>query len=291
MTRPQDVTGLQSAPRWIVAITGVYVFVGLVGLYLWHVATQMSMQLSSAGAESLSVVGMAVAEAWLCVLALRSFPKGAALRPAWLLILLSASLRAACGVVAHLFGLGWQPIRWSFPFLSGPIQMALLGAGLLVVVRVLRNSGFRARLGASDWALAAVVAVALALAVQVDAGGVAALAGHVLLLALFLEALLLRRSLARMGRGLVAKCWSASAIAILMMAFGQAILGVVVRYAPAWPVAAFQRYTSFLAAAALALAPAYQVAAQRRATQRGSGKDAGSPEEQPLLPATSLSGS
>jgi membrane protein implicated in regulation of membrane protease activity len=94
-----------------------------------------------------------------------------------------------------------------------------------------------------------------------------------------------------MGRGLVAKCWGSFAIAIFVTVLGEAALGVLVRYAPAWPVAGFEWYTSFLAAAALALAPAYQVAAQRRATQRGTGKAAGSSAEQALLPAPSLSGS
>jgi hypothetical protein len=282
MTRPDNASGLQAAPRWIVAITGAYLVIGLLALYVWHAVSQMSVQLSSTGAESLSVVGMAAVEGWLCLLVMRGFPRGAPLRTAWLLILLSAAATVACGLLTNLLGTA-HPVGWFARGVSGPVQMLLFGAGLLVALRVLWRSGFAARPSLSDWALTVAVAAAFAIGHRTGDDAVA-LAGRVILCVLFLETLVLRRSVARMGRGLVAKCWSAFAIAVFVTVIGEAALGALVRFAPAWPAAGFEWYSSFLAAAALALAPAYQVAAQRRATQRGTGKNAGAPAEQALLP-------
>jgi hypothetical protein len=285
MTRPGNSTGLQSAPRWIVLFTGAYLVVGLIALYLWHAVSQMSMQLSSSGTESLAVVGMAVAETWLCALVMRSFPRGAPLRTAWLLILLSAAARAVCGVLTHVWDTA-QPLVWIERTVSGPLQTALFGAGVLVALRVLWKAGFPARPGIADWALTAAIAAAFLAGRATGGDDAVSLLQDAVLCAVFLEALLLWRSVARMGRGLVAKCWGSFAIAIFVTVLGEATLGLLVRYAPAWPMAGFAWYTSFLGAAALALAPAYQVAAQRRAVQGGTRKTAGSPAERPLMPAT-----
>jgi hypothetical protein len=56
--------------------------------------------------------------------------------------------------------------------------------------------------------------------------------------------------------------------------------------AGAWPTAAFEWYLWFPAAAALALAPAYQIAAVRSATDRGTPAEEGLPARRRLSTAT-----
>src|SRR5439155_7056199 len=143
---------------------------------------------------------------------LRGFPTGAPLRFAWLLLALSAAARAASGVSAQVFGTGWPLIA------AGPFQMALLAVGVLVALGTLRKFGFWVRPAATDWGLAAIVGLfTLCRAAEVIANPPAgtrigvedaiSLAGHFVLFVLFLEALLLRQSVARMGGGLIARCW------------------------------------------------------------------------------------
>jgi membrane protein implicated in regulation of membrane protease activity len=73
-----------------------------------------------------------------------------------------------------------------------------------------------------------------------------------------------------MGRGLIAKCWRALAIGIFVIGFGEAALWAIGRYFPGWLVATLEWYVWFPAAAAFAMAPAYCVAAVRRATGRAT---------------------
>jgi hypothetical protein len=236
-----------------------------------------------------------VTQVWLCLLVLRSFRPSDPLRPAWLLIALSAASRVACGLLVQVLGTAWllnplvwfgradsallDRIRWSALVLGGPLQMALLAAGLLAALRVLGRFGFCARPRIAGWALAAGVllitlgrfgetAAALLAGRQPDPQEVVALAGCPVLCVLLLEALLLWRSSARMGHGLIAKCWGAFAIGIFLSGFGEVAFWALSRWNPAWPVAAFGWYVWFPAAAAFALAPAYHVAAVRRAAGR-----------------------
>ena len=303
MTRTESSSGLELVPRRILIISGAYLVLGLFALYVWHSASQaFSMQVSSDSTNALSVTGMAVVELWLCVLVLRSFPSGAPLRPAWILITLSAVTRAAYAVIAPVLGTYWllNPLVWAGKAESGlmeqirqcaliaggPIEMALLGAGLLMALRVLRRFGFWVRPSAADWVLVGVVSlfmlyrfgeavVASQVGRHINTDAVIALAGYPLLCGLFLEALLLRRSIARMGRGLATKCWAAFMIAIFITTAGQMIIWAMQRYATSWPVAAIEWYVWFPAAVGFALAPAYQLAAQCRATQPASPRPAG----------------
>ena len=294
MTRTEDWSGLESAPRWIVTFTGAYLFLGLLALYVWCVAAPtLSMQMPASGAEALSVTGMAAAQAWLCLLALRCFQPGAPLRRAWLLITLSAASSAIGGLAAQVLGTAWllnplgrtdsapiQRIHGIAVILSGPVQMALLAAGLLAALRVLRRFGFWVRPKPTGWAVAGILILfglyrfgetATALAGKhFTAAGAISLSRNLLLCALSLEALFLWLSAARMGRGLIAKCWRAFAMGIFVIGFGEAALWAIGRYFPGWLVASLEWYVWFPAAAAFALAPAHCVAAVRRATGRAT---------------------
>ncbi|HEY1203500.1 MAG: hypothetical protein ABSH46_03130 [Bryobacteraceae bacterium] len=286
MTRTEDWGGLESAPRWIIMVTGAYLVLGLFALYVWYSAAQrLSMQTPSAGAEGLSVTGMAAAQAWLCLLVFRSFQRGAPLRRVWLLIMLSAIAHVAGGLIAQASETAWllnplvplgstEQLHRTGLILSGPVQMALLAAGLLAALRVLRRFGFGVRPKAIGWAVAGIL-ILFALTrfgetagKQFTADSAISLIRTLLLCVLSVEALFLWLSAVRMGRGLIAKCWRAFAIGIFVIGFGEAALWALGRYFPGWLVATLDWYVWFPAAAVFALAPAHCVAAVRRATGR-----------------------
>ena len=282
MTRTEDWTPIKSAPRWIIAVTGTYLCLGALALYVWsHAAPAFSMQATPGGAEALSVIGMAAAQAWLCVLALRAFQPGAPLRRAWLLIMLSAATHVAGGLLSQVaslpsslaFGEAEQIHRTAL-LLSGPVQMALLAAGLLVALRILWKLGFWVRPKATGWAVASILVMftltrfAATAAGQPTADVAISLVRSLLLCVLSVEALFLWLSAARMGKGPIAKCWRAFAIGIFVIGFGEAALWAIGSYFPGWLVAALEWYAWFPAVAVFALAPAHTVAAIRRATGR-----------------------
>lgn len=291
MTRTEDWGGLESAPRWIIMVTGAYLLLGAFALYVWCVAAPtLSMRAPSSGAEGLSVTGMAAVQAWLCLLALRSFQPGAALRRVWFLIMLSALCRVAGGLLAQVLGTAWllnplasptriEQIHQAAAVLGGPVQMALLAAGLVAALRVFWRLGFGARPKTIGWALAGILvlfalyrvgetAAALLGGKQFTVDDAIALFRGPILCVLFVEALLLWHSAARMGRGLIAKCWRAFAMGIFVIGFGEAALWAIGHYFPGWLVPSLEWYVWFPAAAVFALAPAHLVAAVRRATGR-----------------------
>jgi hypothetical protein len=271
--------------------------VDLLVLYLWNAAGQVfSIQGTGDSGSALSVTAMAGVELWLCLVVLRSFPAGASLRRAWLLITCAAGARAASGLVAQVLGTNWllnplvwtghaksvEQIRQAALVASGPIRLALLAAALLAVLRVLKKHGFWARPSATDWATSGVVCL-FTLCRFVEAGTSSlmgrkagldewiSLAGLPLLCVLFLEAMVLRQSIARMGNGLVTKCWTAFIWGIFLTGAGEVALWVIPHYSQAWPLAMIESLARFPTAAVFALAPAYLVAAQRRAMKPGSG--------------------
>jgi hypothetical protein len=156
--------------------------------------------------------------------------------------------------------------------------MILLGTGLAAAHRVMRQFGFSSRLRALDWAAFAIV-VQFTLSCFAEAAfgsdsgrhltfqNLISLAGHAILCVLFLQGMRLRNSLRLMGTGLVSKCWTALMCGIILTGIGDVVLWVIPHYFAGWPMAIVESLVRIPSAAAFALAPAYQVAAQRRATQ------------------------
>jgi hypothetical protein len=294
--------GLGAAPRWIVASLGAYLLADLLALYLWSAAGQaFSIQTTSDSTSALSVTAMAGVGLWLCLVVVRSFPAGAPLRPVWMLITLAAATQAVSGVLAEFLGSDWglnpllraghaHPgltghIRLAALIGGGPIRLALLAAAMLVVLRILRKSGFGGQPSATDWAVCGIVCVftlcrfaeAALTPRQIGIEDWSKLAGLPLLCVLVLQAMLLRQSVIRMGRGPIARCWAAFVGGIFLTGLAELAIWLVPHYTRA-PLAIVESLARFLTAAVFALAPAYQLAAQRRAT-----KPAGSlPEERPM---------
>jgi hypothetical protein len=293
MNRKTSLDGLESAPRWILMFLGAYVTVNLFVLYLWNAAGQVfSVQGTSDSTSALSVTGMAAVDLWLCLVVLRSFPAGAPLRSTWMLLTLAAAARAASGVVTEFLGTDWllNPLVWSeqskFGLIGqirqaaliagGPIRLALLAAAMLAVLRILRKFGFPARPTFGDWAVSGIVcmftlsrfgeACAASLAGrQIGQADWISLAGLPILCVLSMEAMLLRRSVARMGNGLISRGWVALGYGILLTVAGEVTLWVLPHYSQTLPLAMLCALMPLTIGSVFALVPAYQLVAQRRA--------------------------
>jgi hypothetical protein len=283
--REANLDGLGAAPRWIGMCLGAYSIADLLVLYFWSGAGQIfSMQASSDSISALPVTAMAAVNLFLCLVVLRGFPAGAPLRPAWVLATGAAAAQAVPGVMAQV--LETDSLRTPLLTASGPIRLALLALALLPVLRILRGFGFWVRPSATDWAVSGIVCL-FALCRFAEAGVASpaagqtglqhwiSLAGLPFLCVLVLEAMLLRQSVVRMGNGPISKCWAALMGGIFLTGLAELAVWVVPHYSRVWPPALIEWLTRFPIAAVFALAPAYQVAAQRRATKPA----ASAPEE------------
>lgn len=266
MTRETNVGGLAGAPRWIVICMGVYFAVDLFVLYVWKVSAQVfTIQGPSDSTSGLSVVAMAGVGLYLSMVALRGFQSGTALRPAWMLITLAAAAQALSGISAQVLE---SAGRFAAQIVGGPVRLALLAAALPMVLRALRKFGFLVRPSAADWAVFGVVC--LFAVCRFAEGGVSdwtSLAGLPVLCVLLLEAMLLRRSVLRMGSGPIARCWAAFAYGIFLTVLAEMALWVIPHYSQALPPAIIGSLLRFPTTAVFALGPAYQLMAQRRATE------------------------
>jgi hypothetical protein len=272
---------------------GAYVAISLFVLYLWNAAGQVfSIQGTSDSTSALSVTGMAAVELWLCLVVLRSFPAGSPLRSTWMLLTLAAAARAGSGVLTEFLGTIWllNPLWWGEQpksgligqlrqaalLAGGPIRLVLLVAALLAVLRILRKYGFRVLPTFGDWAVSGIVcmftlarfgeACAASLAGrQISQADWISLAGLPILCVLSMEAMLLRRSVARMGNGLISKGWVVLGYGILLTVAGEVVLWVLPHYSQTLPLAMVCALMPLTIGSAFALVPAYQLAAQRRA--------------------------
>jgi hypothetical protein len=280
MTRETKLDGLGAAPRWIAVSLGIYLSVDLLALYLWNAAGQtFPLQAPIDSASALPVSAMAGVSLWLCLVVLRGFPAGAPLRPAWMLMAFASAAQAVSGVLVEFLGSGRAHgmtgyIRTVAPVAGGPVRLALLAVALLVVLRILRKFGFDGEPGATDWAVWGMVFVftlcrfaeAALSRKQVSVGEWSELAELPLLCVLFLEAMALRHSVVRMGNGPIARCWGAFAVGVFLTGLAELALWLVPHYSSA-SLAIAESLTRFLTAAVFALVPAYQLAAQRRASK------------------------
>jgi hypothetical protein len=272
---------------------GAYATVSLLALYLWNAAGQLfSIQGTSDSTSTLPVTGMALAALWLCLVVLRSFPAGSPLRSTWMLLTLAAAAQTASGVVTEFLGTirllnpAWwseqsksgliEQLRQAALLAGGPFRLALLSVALLAVLRVLRKHGFPVLPTFGDWAVSGIVcmftlarfgeACAASLAGrQIGQADWISLAGLPILCVLSLEALLLRRAVARMGHGLIARGWVALGYGILLTVAGEVVLWVLPHFSQTLPLAMACALMPLTIGSAFALVPAYQLVAQRRA--------------------------
>jgi hypothetical protein len=223
-------------------------------------------------------------EAGLCWMVWRQFESGDSLRSGWFWLTLAA--------IAHLAGRTLSPpgseeiwlavggtLRDVGQVLGGPVQMTLLLVGLAKVVRNCRRLGILGKLTGVDYTMLAVtggftVRTVYGISQYVAAGKpvtwaiALAWTSDPLLLSLLAAAVLIRRSMAKLGCGLIANCWRSYVAAIVLTSLGAAsswCLDCSIR--PWWTELGW--YVWFISDAAYALAPAFQVAALDRVQTRG----------------------
>jgi len=281
---------------WIVgAITLAHLGVGLaVAVVAWLSGKPALLADFFRYPGALFMVSASGAGFWLSMRCWRQFSKADLLRQAWLLIMLSAAASAVGNAFSLILG-AYTPLNplmhtmtgWPAPgikafarmglLLGGPFQMALLACGLSFVLRAYRRSGLFPHLARWIWLLGAL----LMLYTVHEAKLLQALlrTGHVsggfqmlgwptdpLLIVLLFEAVCILRPVLGTGWGLIAKCWGAFAAGIALHALSDILISVGGLSEAARTLAWF---AWFLAGAAYALGPAYQLEAFRRVLQGG----------------------
>jgi hypothetical protein len=279
----------------ILWLTAIHMAVCVLVFVLWRITDDnLLIERFFRYQGSLFFVLCAATEAWLAWSIFRQFSQGEPLRVAWLFIALASLYRFVGYIFSQILGVEsyLNPLFLSYGaqdasyymrfqrfglFIGGPLSMALLAAGLYPILRVLRRLGFFSRLRAIDYFLIAVVVTftlrqaweivnwMLIAPVPYDLYKMLGWASDPLLSILLIEAILIRRSAVETGCGLLAGSWGSFAMGIFLTSMGDiGIWATSHGYLP-WPYSSVAWYVWFLASAAYALGPAFQVEAYRHA--------------------------
>ncbi len=278
----------------ILWLTGLHMAAAILTFAIWRFTGNVAwIELFFKYQGCLFFVACAAIELWLAWSAFRQFSHGEPMRAAWLLIAIASFYRLTGFVFSQVLGIesylnpiyvAFGPLNPSFSsacrsfglMVGGPLSMAALAAGLFLVLRVLAHLRILSRLRLSDLLLLGGVA---AYAVRQffefmswlrsapslnDFPKLLSWAVDPFLCVLLLEAVLIRRSAIDTGWGLLARSWRAFAGGIFLTLAGNICLWAFAQGHLSWPYNSVTWYVWFLASAAYALAPAYQVEAYRR---------------------------
>jgi hypothetical protein len=211
--------------------------------------------------------GLAIVECLLAVVCWRLFERGEPLRSAWAFITAASGFRLVGLAAASASG----------ALLSNLASMALMGVGLLMVLKVYRKLGLLRQPGLR--AIAVLLPVGAFLAIQLadmfrwlltpnQPASILKVAGWVapsLLGLLMVEAVLLYRAVMDMGDGLIGACWGAYTIAIFLTSFGDAGAWAMNRGLLPGQYLYVNFFVWLVASLAYSLGPAFQVEAVVRA--------------------------
>jgi hypothetical protein len=288
-------TPAPALPWLIAAITAAHLAMALVmAIAAWLAGKSVLLADFLRYPGALFLVSASATGFWLSWRCWQQFSKSDLLRQAWLLIMWAAGaqlLGSICtqvlGAYTHLNPLMYTGTGWPAPairlfgrvglLMNGPFQMTLLACGLSFVLRAYRRSGLFPHLARWVWLLAAVLVMYTVHEAKLlqtllrsgkASGGFQVLGwpSDPLLIVLLFEALCILRPVLGTGWGLIAKCWGAFAAGIALHAMGDILLwqGLLPEQARAlgW-------FAWFLAGAAYALGPAYQLEAFRQVLHGG----------------------
>jgi hypothetical protein len=276
-------------------LTSVHMAVSAVIYIFWRLQgdnTRIELFFKYQG--SLFFVICAAVELWLAWNAFRQFLPGEPMRIAWMLIAFASFYRFAGYLFSKILNsdsylnpivlaLGrqnkslYQTFEHFGLLVGGPLSMAVLAVGLFLILRILRRLGIGSRLCRIDFLLIAAVAIftirqayeivqwVRATPLPYDLFKVLSWPSDLLLSILLIEAILIRRSALDAGWGLLAKSWGAFSLGIFLTSLGDIGLWAASHNYLPWPYSSITWYVWFLASAAFALGPAYQVEACRRA--------------------------
>jgi len=273
--------------RLIWTLLALHLALGMIA-YVHHLVTGQYVVLGwyFSALGTLFFLVMTAAECCLAIMCRSWFDSDEPMRLAWGMIACAALARFAGTILraisdGHLPWGNWhqlsQPFGGLFVSLSqlglvigGPLSMAFLAVGLGRVLSIQRKFHLVESLTRGDQALLFLVlafsfsqlAINLPLLGQHPSLGTMLLwLSDPLLSLLLIEAILVRRSVVRMGQGLVAKCWGMYVLAIVITSAGDgAIWASNLNLLPE-SVTALTWYIWFVAAAAFTSAPAFQLAA------------------------------
>lgn len=276
--------------EWIILLTALHLAICVVlwvSGFLTSDLTPLEFWASTAGVAFLLVMSAAeLAAAWKNT---GFFEPGEPLFQAWRLITLASLFRLLGLILAHVVSRWYSDSGVGYT-VSGPLQLTLLGVALWLVLRLYRKLDFDLRPRFTDvlalltvalyaaFVLVVVASLAMFGEIQWSAQTVLGWATYPLLCAVLLEAVLLRRAALRMGGGLISRCWTAYAVAIILTALGD--LGLWLHnYGLLTPLGtALSWLIWYPAAAAYALGPCWQYEAIRYAMERGASAVSGSLE-------------
>jgi hypothetical protein len=283
-------------PRAIILTSGVLLLAGVAACFAWwRTGDRIWIRWFFSYPGALFFVACSLLQVWLSFQCWRRFSPGDLLRPAWLLISLSALSQLTGAIVSQIFGLASaiNPLRLLSPGnadaltqqvaeigqLFGPIDMVFLACGLSYVLIAFRRNGILGRLKPADLLLLSLVVfyTAYFFATVVFAsehGGrtvgvqtILSWTSDPLLCILLFQAILIRRSTANMGLGLISRCWLSFTAAIFMTSIGDIGLWAWSKGFLPYPFVVASWFIWFLPSAAYALGVTYQLIALLRATR------------------------
>ena len=273
----------QQIPLLITVVGVVNTSIGLVCWVCWRITGDGNwatafFRYPNAGLT----VAMGMVEFACCSYAWRQFERADSLYRAWFLLTLASGAHLTGRLLSqvvfqaasdrHTSGI----VQQAGILIGGPLQMSLLLGGLACVALTCWRSGLLTRLSLPDIPLitlagASTLHTMYEIWLFIDAGKpitwAQALAwpSDPLVVMLLLLAIVIRRSVASMGHGMIASCWRSYVIAVSLIALGDAGLWLMrTPYIP-WHLTTLSWYVWFLADAAFALGPAHQVVALERA--------------------------
>ncbi len=283
---------LEAVPRIVLWSTALLLLAGVAAFNAWwRTGNPLWIRAYFYYPGALFFLGSSALAGWCAYLCWREFAPGDLLRPAWFLIVLSALSQLAGGLVSQVLGneshlnpLLYLPagrreaaIRMALELgrIFGPLYLAFLAWGLFYVVRACRRNGILGSLKLIDCVLLGIVVVFTAYYVSTVAFAGRS-QGHALplvdwisdplLCVLLFEVILIRRSTANMGWGLISRCWMSFTVAVFLTSVGDIGLWAAANGHLPYSLEAASWYVWFIASAAYALGPVYQLQAFRRAT-------------------------
>ena len=235
---------------------------------------------------SLFFLLMTAAEFSLALICRSWFDADEPMRLAWSMIALAGLARLTGTVIREGASghLPWGLHQWLVQYHGGlfanlaqlgtvigsPLSMALLAIGLGRVLSIQRRFRLPGSLTRGDKALLALILafslsqIAIILPLvrgQNSLGRILLWMSDPLLALLLVQAVLVRRSVIRIGQGLLAKCWGMFVVAIVTTSLGDAAIWANNYSLLPASLTALTWYIWFIPAAAFASAPAYQLAA------------------------------
>lgn len=282
---------MKSLPQQLVLISAFFLAFGAFAAAAWGITGDVSwVRAYFDYPATIFFLFTCLVEVKMAWISWSAFQDGEPLELGWFLLMMASLTRFAGTIIAQVAVPLLRPdsfidrgsLREMGLVLSGPLMLILLGAGLFQALRVYRRVGLLARPQPTDyiWIVLSVlwlfhqthevITYLPEVSRRANVFSVIKMVSDPLLSVLLIEAIILLRSAQKLGGGWIARCWGTYAVAVVLTSLGD--VGI---WAEAWghipyPYSAITWYVWLPAAAAFAIAPAYQACAVSRAWEFGS---------------------